>query len=108
MVITEHGVPPKPSQPNIHVYRPVMSESIYKSSSECNSTCVQCLIHRHSMTGLLVFVGSSPVTLSDRYQGYIVSIIYAAELSRTATDEDQSLSYVLHCIECNVPSDGSC
>jgi len=36
--------------------------------------------------------------------------MYAAEVSalRTATEEAQSLRYMLHCLGCNIPSDGTC
>ena len=63
-----------------------------------------------SLTGLLGFLGSSPVTWSIRLQGSIVSNIYDAEFSalRTTTEDDQSFLNILRCLRCNVPSDGSC
>ena len=65
---------------------------------------------RRSVTGLLAFVGSTPVMWMSKHQGAIASSTYAAEFSalRTATEEAKSLRYMLRCLGCNVPSDGSC
>jgi len=63
-----------------------------------------------SLTGLIAWVGSTPVIWFSRRQGAIASSTYAAEFSalRTATEETISLRYMLRCLGCNVPSDGSC
>ena len=65
---------------------------------------------RRSLTGLLAFVGSTPVIWLSKRQGAIASSTYAAEFSalRTATEEAISLRYMLRCLGCNVPTDGSC
>ena len=65
---------------------------------------------RRSLTGLIAFVGSTPVIWMSKRQGAIASSTYAAEFSalRTATEEAISLRYMLRCLGCNVPTDGSC
>ena len=65
---------------------------------------------RRSLTGLIVFVGSTPVLWLSKRQGSIASSTYAAEFSalRTGTEEAQSIRYMLRCLGCNIPSDGSC
>ena len=65
---------------------------------------------RKSITGLLAFVGSTLVLWLSKQQGSIASLTYAAEFSalRTATEEAISLRYMLRCLGCNVPADGSC
>mmetsp|Transcript_30752 Transcript_30752/g.36558 ORF Transcript_30752/g.36558 Transcript_30752/m.36558 type:complete len:126 (-) Transcript_30752:187-564(-) len=64
---------------------------------------------RRSLTGLLAYVGSTPVLWKAMRQGSIASSTYAAEFSalRPATEEASSLRYMLRCLGCNVPSDGS-
>ena len=64
---------------------------------------------RRSLTGLIGFVGSTPVVWLSKRQGSIASSTYAAEFSalRTATEEAQSLRYMLRCLGCNIPCDGS-
>jgi len=65
---------------------------------------------RRSLTGLIAFVGGTPVLWMSKRQGAIASSTYAAEFSalRTATEEAQSLRYMLRCLGCNIPADGSC
>jgi len=65
---------------------------------------------RRSLTGLLAFVGSTPVMWLSKRQGSVASSTYAAEFSAllTVTEEAQSLRYMLRCLGCNIPSDGSC
>ena len=65
---------------------------------------------RRSLTGLIAFVGSTPVIWMSKRQGSVASSTYAAEFSalRTATEEAQSLRYMLRCLGCNIPADGSC
>ena len=65
---------------------------------------------RRSLTGLLAYVRSTPVLWLSKHQGAIASSTYAAEFSalRTSTEEAISLRYMLRCLGCNVPTDGSC
>ena len=65
---------------------------------------------RRSITGVIGFVGSTPVTWYSRRQGSIASSTYAAEFSAlcTATEEAVSLRYMLRCLGCNVPVNGHC
>ena len=65
---------------------------------------------RRSITGLIAFVGSTPVTWFSRRQGSIASSTYAAEFSalRSATEEAQNLRYMLRCLGIPIPNDGSC
>ena len=60
---------------------------------------------RQSLTGLIAFVGSTPVIWLSKRQGSIASSTYAAEFSalRTATEEAIALRYMLRCLGCNIP-----
>jgi hypothetical protein len=51
------------------------------------------LVMRHSLTGLLAFVGSTPVSWFSKRQGPVTSSTFQAELSalRTAVEEAISL-----------------
>ena len=84
--------------------------TILESTILVDSDHAHDLLTRRSLTGHLGFVGSSLVTWSSRRQGYTASSTYAAEFSalRTATEEAQSLRYMLRCLGCNAPSDSSC
>jgi hypothetical protein len=59
---------------------------------------------RRSITGLLAYVGSTPVMWISRRQGSIASSTYAAEFSalRTATEEAMNLRYMLRCLGVNL------
>ena len=65
---------------------------------------------RCSITGLIDYVGSTPVIWYYKRQGSIDSSTYSAEFSAllTVAEESQSIRYMLCCLGCNVPSDGSC
>jgi len=65
---------------------------------------------RRSLTGLIVFVGSTPVSWISKRQPTIASSTYAAEFSalRTATEEAISIRYCLRCLGVNIPTNGSC
>ena len=54
---------------------------------------------RRSITGLMAFVGSTPVMWSSRRQGCIASSTYCAEFiaMRNAVKEIISLCYMLRC-----------
>ena len=55
---------------------------------------------RRSITGLLLFVGSTPVVSSSRRQGCIATSTYCAEFvsMRSAVEEVKSLRYMLRCL----------
>ena len=86
-------------------FGPVMETAIMVDSDHAHDQKT-----RRSLTGLLAFVGSTPVIWMSKRQGSIASSTYAAEFSalRTATEEAMSLRYMLRCLGCNIPSDGSC
>ena len=65
------------------------------------------LATRRYLTGLLSYDSSTPSTWMSKRQGSIASSTYVAEFSalRTATEEAQSLRYILRYLGCNVPSD---
>jgi len=86
-------------------FGPILETSILVDSDHAHDKKT-----RRSLTGLLAFVGSTPVIWLSKRQGSIASSTYAAEFSalRTATEEAQSLRYMLRCLGCNVPADGSC
>ncbi len=77
------------------VFGPVMETIILVDSDHAHD-----LATRRSITGLLGYVGSTPVTWISKRQGSIASSTYAAEFSvlRTATEEAQNLRYMLHCL----------
>ena len=91
-----------PSFPEI--FGPILQTTILVDSDHAHD-----LKTRRSLTGLLAFVGSTPVIWLSKRQGSIASSTYAAEFSalRTATEEALSLRYMLRCLGCNIPSDGS-
>lgn len=61
---------------------------------------------RHLVTGLVAFVGNTPVIWLSKRQGNIAARTYATEFSglRTAIDGVRILCYMLHCLGCNIPS----
>ena len=67
------------------------------------------LVTHHSLTGLLAFVGSTPVMWFSKQQGAFASSMYHAEISAlcTSMEEAQSLCYMLCCLGIPIPSDGS-
>ena len=64
---------------------------------------------RRSITGIIGFVGSTPVLWSSRRQGAIAASTYAAEFMalRTATEEAMSLRYMLRCLGVPIANDGT-
>ena len=86
-------------------FGPVMETTIFVDADHAHDQKT-----RQSLTGLLAYVGSTPVIWLSKRQGAIASSTYAAEFSalRTATEEAISLRYMLRCLGCNVPTDGSC
>ena len=87
------------------MFGPIMDTTILVDADHAHDKAT-----RKSITGLLAFVGSTPVLWLSKRQGSIASSTYAAEFSalRTATEEAISLRYILRCLGCNVPADGSC
>jgi hypothetical protein len=65
---------------------------------------------RRSLTGLIVFVGSTPVYWISKRQSTVASSTYAAEFSalRTVTEEAINIRYYLRCLGVNIPADGTC
>ena len=86
-------------------FGPILESTILVDSDHAHDLLTHC-----SLTGLIGFMDSSPVTWSSQRQGYTVSSTFAAEFSalRTAIEEDQSICRMLCCLGCIVPSDGSC
>ena len=85
-------------------FGPVLQTSIFVDSDHAHD-----LATRRSLTGLISYVGSTPVILFSKSQGSIASSTYAAEFSalRTTTEEAQNLRYMLRCLGYNIPADGS-
>ena len=83
---------------------------ILQSTFLVNSDYAHDQVTRISLTGFIGFVGSTPVSWGSKRQGSIASSTYAAEFStlRTATEEATGLRYMLRCLGCNIPSDGTC
>ena len=86
------------------VFGPRLQTSILVDSDHAHD-----LKTRRSLSGLLAFVGSTPVMWFAKRQGSVASSTYAAEFAalRTATEEAISLRYMLRCLGCNIPNDGS-
>ena len=63
-----------------------------------------------SPTGLIGFLGSTPVIWLGKRKGDIASSTYAADFSALCTviKEAHNLRYMLCCLWCNVPIDGLC
>jgi hypothetical protein len=55
---------------------------------------------RHSTTGIMVFVGSTPVLWPSKHQGCIATSTYTAEFvaMRSAVEEAISIRYMLRCL----------
>ena len=85
-------------------FGPVLETTIFVDSDHAHDKKT-----RRSLTGLLAYVGSTPVLWMSKRQGAIASSTYAAEFSalRTATEEAISLRYMLRCLGCNLPADGN-
>ena len=68
------------------------------------------LVTRKSITGLLAYVGSTPVLWFAKCQGSIAFSTYATEFSTlcTAIEEAFSLRYMLRCLGCHLPAAGQC
>lgn len=65
---------------------------------------------RRSISGILAFVGCTPVLWRSIRQSAIACSTYAAEFMalRTATEEAIALRYMLRCLGIPIPTDGSC
>ena len=85
-------------------FGPSLDTTIFVDSDHAHD-----LVTRRSLTGLIAFVGSTPVTWFSKRQGAIASSTYQAEFSalRTAVEEAQSLRYMLRCLGVPIPSDGT-
>lgn len=61
-------------------------------------------VTRRSITGIIVFVGSTPVLWPSKRQGCIATSTYCAEFvgMRSAVEEAISLRYMLRCLGCTV------
>ena len=86
-------------------FGPVMESTFLTDSDHAHDQAT-----RRSLTGIIGYVGSTPVTWGAKRQGSIASSTYAAEFSalRTATEEAIGLRYMMRCLGMNIPSDGSC
>jgi hypothetical protein len=86
-------------------FGPVLETTVLVDSDHAHDK-----LTRRSITGLLAFVGSTPVTWFSRRQGSVASSTYQAEFAalRAATEEAISLRYMLRCLGCNVPANGEC
>ena len=67
------------------------------------------LITRRSLTGMLVYVGSTPVAWSAKRQGCVATSTYAAEFMalKEATEQAINIRYYLRCLGIPIPNDGS-
>jgi hypothetical protein len=80
-------------------FGPILETTILVDSDHAHD-----LKTRRSITGLLAFVGSTPVHWMSKRQGSIASSTYAAEFSalRTATEEAMNIRYMLRCLGVNI------
>ena len=87
------------------VFGPVLQTTLLVDSDHAHDK-----LTRKSLTGWVGFVGSTPCSWGSKRQGSIASSTYAAEFSalKIATEEAIGLRYMLRCLGCNIPSDGTC
>lgn len=76
-------------------YGPELETSVFFDSDHAHD-----VVTRRSISGLLTFVGSTPITWLSRCQRAIASSTYSAEFSamRTAVEEAQATRYMLRCL----------
>ena len=76
----------------------------------CDADHAHDKMTRRSITGILGYVGRTPVLWMSKRQGAIATSTYAAEFMalRTATEEAISLRYMLRCLGVPIPNDGTC
>ena len=62
------------------------------------------LVAHTSITSIIDYVDSTPAVWSDKRQRSITPSTYAAEFSalRTATEEAQSIYYIVYYLNCNI------
>ena len=62
---------------------------------------------RRSLTGMIEFVGSTPVLWMGKRQGDVAFSTYVTEVStmRTSIEEYMSSNYMIRCLGCNISSD---
>ena len=55
---------------------------------------------RRSLTGIITFVGSTPIGWYSKWQGAVASLTYAAEFNalRAGTEEAMTICYMLRCL----------
>ncbi len=75
----------------------------------CDADHAHDLKTRRSVTGVLAFVGCTPVLWRSSRQSSVACSTYAAEFMalRTASEEAVSLRYMLRCLGIPIPNDGS-
>ena len=75
----------------------------------CDADHAHDKMTRRSITGILGYVGRTPVLWLAKRQGAIATSTYAAEFMalRTATEEAISLRYMLRCLGIPIPNDGT-
>ena len=75
----------------------------------CDADHAHDKMTRRSITGILGYVGRTPVFWMSKRQGAIATSTYSAEFMalRTATEEAISIRYMLRCLGIPLPSDGS-
>ena len=79
-------------------------EYVMLDSDSVNDKKTHC-----SLADMISFVGSIPVLWMSKHLGAIYSSTYTEEFStiHTVAEEDISLRYTIHCLECDIPSEGS-
>ena len=74
-----------------------------------DSDCVHDRLTGRSLTGIIVFVGSTPVSWSTKRQRAVATSTYQAEFAalKSATEQAINIRYYLHCLGVYIPNDGS-
>ena len=85
-------------------YGPILEKTILVDSDHAHDQKT-----RRSLTGPIIFVGSTPVMWPSKRQSTVAFSTCAAEFSalRTATEESMNIRYLLRCLGVNIPADGT-
>ena len=98
----EKAYPDATEEVDVNVPEPVVEEmeiSVFVDSDHAHDK-----ITRRSMTGMIIFVGRTPILYSSKRQGAIETSTYGAEFCamKQATEEAISVRYMLRCLGVHV------
>ena len=94
--LEDYDVKPEEVDPNMpKAFGPELSTSVFFDADHAHD-----LRTRRSVSGIIVFVGSTPVLWSSKRQGCVATSTYCSEFvaMRTAVEEAISIRYMLRCL----------